>query len=126
MTQTDRAAGGAPFRVDVARLDGKVTVSPRGDLDLATSERFGNALASLIQPGNHIVVDCRLLSFVDSTGIGVLVRTRNSCKQVGATLELQSVPMGPRRALELGGVAGLLGLDHAPGDPASHDEPEHG
>ena len=56
---------------------------------------------------NSIVLDCRGLEFLDSSGIGVLVAVR---KRLGAGGELviESAPPHVRKVLEITGVAGHL------------------
>jgi anti-anti-sigma factor len=110
VTSNDTSESDPAFSVDVEGSAGATTISPSGDLDLATATQFWEQVAVLIAPGEHIVIDCRGLTFLDSSGINLLLRARNVCAEHGATLELRSVPPEPRRALEVVGVAELFGV----------------
>jgi anti-sigma B factor antagonist len=49
-------------------------VEPRGEIDLHTAPRLGRRLLWLVDEGKtRLVVDLSLVTFIDSTGIGVLL-----------------------------------------------------
>ncbi len=62
----------------------------RGDLDLLAVERFRHELldATSRDDGRPVVVDLTGVTFVDSTGLGVLVAARTRLADRGATLHL--------------------------------------
>jgi anti-anti-sigma factor len=68
-------AGPAPFLVNVEGSDLLLRLTPRGELDLATAaileHEFDAACAS---DATLIEVDLRQLSFLDSSGIHLLIR----------------------------------------------------
>lgn len=96
-------------------LDSQVTgdtaeVVVRGEVDVATAPQLREVLHDLVQGGSkRIVLDCRALEFLDSSGIGLLVATR---KRLGNDGELivDSPPSHVRKVLELTGVAEELSL----------------
>src|SRR3954470_24293140 len=50
-------------------------VAPVGELDLATAHSLGAALAAAADRGaQRVMLDLRRLTFVDSSGIGVIVK----------------------------------------------------
>lgn len=57
-----------------------MTVS--GELDVASSQVLERELAKL-QTASMVIVDMRALTFVDSTGLGVLVRAHQRAQQEG-------------------------------------------
>jgi anti-sigma B factor antagonist len=65
-------------------VDGISTVvTPRGELDVLTAAQLRTAIGEVIDDGHaHLVLDAAGITFLDSTGIGVLVialrRTRAS------------------------------------------------
>jgi anti-sigma B factor antagonist len=49
-------------------------VEPRGEIDLHTAPRLGRRLLGLVDEGKtRLVVDLSLVTFIDSTGIGVIL-----------------------------------------------------
>lgn len=86
-----------------------VTVS--GELDVATSQELDHELAKLHGVAT-VIVDLRGLTFIDSTGLGVLVRTHHLCKQQGRRFGLVRGEGQVNRLLSLTGLADeLLVLD---------------
>jgi anti-anti-sigma factor len=93
----------------VPRRD-EVHVRPIGTLDLATVEVLEDQLAELRSAGfRRLVVDLGGLSFIDSTGLRLLLRWDAESRQDGFSLGL--IPGSPpvQRVFELTGT-----LDHLP------------
>jgi anti-sigma B factor antagonist len=63
-----------PFEVEVRPARGRVVVIARGELDLATADRVADAIEELLEAGFHeIVLDLRRVSFMDSSGLRVVI-----------------------------------------------------
>lgn len=94
-----------------SQVTGEVTtVIVRGEIDVASAPRLREVLHTLVQADTkRIVLDCRALEFLDSSGIGLLVATRKRLGDDGE-LVLDSPPPHVRKILELTGVAGELVL----------------
>ena len=61
----------------------------RGEVDLHSAAQLRDRLLKVIAAGRQlVVVDLTGLSFLDSTGLGVLVAARNEAQQAGAALRL--------------------------------------
>ena len=60
-----------PFDVSVARDGESVTIALSGELDLATVDRAREALEQ-VPPGTPLVLDLSGLTFIDSTGLGLI------------------------------------------------------
>jgi anti-sigma B factor antagonist len=87
----------------VTTADGD-TVVVRGEIDMATAPELRDALNELVDAGStQIVLDCRGLDFLDSSGIGVLVAVRKRLGEDGG-LTIDSPPDHVRKVLELTGV----------------------
>jgi anti-sigma B factor antagonist len=86
------------------------TVVVRGEIDVATAPQLRETLHDLVQGGaKQIVLDCQALSFLDSSGIGLLVATRKRLGDDGQ-LVIDSPPSHVRKVLELTGVTEELSL----------------
>jgi anti-anti-sigma factor len=111
------AVQGKPrLRIAVEKVGSdEVTVSVRGELDLATADQLRSAISALLNRGAVacIGLDLRGLDFIDSTGIGTLVVAQRICQQVGVKLRLTAVNAFAARILGVVGVDDALGLPPA-------------
>jgi anti-anti-sigma factor len=69
-------------------MHGCMVVFAVGEIDLATSSILGEALVEAVESRRHLIVDLSAVTFLDSTGLGVLIRTQ---KQIGATHKSMSL-----------------------------------
>jgi anti-sigma B factor antagonist len=84
--------------------DGEGRVVVRGEVDMATAPQLRDVLMGLVDGGaTRIVIECKELDFLDSSGIGVLISVRNRVGDDGS-LELVAPPAHVRKVLELTGV----------------------
>jgi anti-sigma B factor antagonist len=64
-----------PFQIDVRPDRRRVVVAPCGELDVATIPRLEDRLQELVADGwEALVLDLRGLSFMDSTGLSLVIR----------------------------------------------------
>jgi anti-anti-sigma factor len=70
------------FEVDVKEESRGTVVTVSGELDVASSQALEHELAKLHGVAT-VVVDLRGLTFIDSTGLGVLVRAHQVAKEQG-------------------------------------------
>ena len=72
------------FSCDIARNDGRAWVRPAGDLDLDTVHRVEAELAELREEGcRNLVLDLRDLTFMDSTGLRLVIRWHTAARDDG-------------------------------------------
>ena len=57
------------FGVEVEHLDGRVTIRPSGELDLATAPMLERALDDVIDAGQAVVLDLCGVTFADCAGL---------------------------------------------------------
>jgi anti-sigma B factor antagonist len=68
---------GKPLRIETARNGDTVTVALSGELDLATANAVKSVLMAAEETEiSRIVIDLSDLSFVDSSGLSVLLRAK--------------------------------------------------
>lgn len=86
------------------------TVTITGDVDVATAPELRALLDDLVARGcREIVLDCRGLEFIDSSGIGVLISARRQLGDDG-DLVLDSAREQVRKVLNITGVADQVSL----------------
>ena len=72
--------------IDIDRLSTTTVVTVRGELDLATAGRLDSALDTLT--AEDLVLDLRPLTYLDSTGVRLLVRHDAAARSSGRRLSL--------------------------------------
>jgi anti-sigma B factor antagonist len=80
-----------------------ITVS--GEVDLATSPNLDSEIIAAIESGtNSVVIDLTDVSFMDSSGLGVIVRGLKRCREADKELDLV---ITNERVLKVFGITGL-------------------
>jgi anti-anti-sigma factor len=102
-------AGAQAFAVDVQRRDAVAIVQPRGELDLVTVEALRAALDD-ITGAERVVLDLRGLSFMDSTGVQLLVAVHQRAQRERWQLTLVAPPTPVDTAIQLCGLDKTLPL----------------
>jgi anti-sigma B factor antagonist len=83
-----------------------------GELDLETAAELRTHAQAELAAGRCqvLTIDMSGLTFVDSSGLGLLVELRQMATASGVALELANVPPRPARVIEIAGLADTLGL----------------
>jgi len=100
-----------PFLMDVdIELDGsQARVIVAGEVDAHTSAELEQGFEEALAGGaTTLIVDVAQMSFIDSSGLRVLVQTRKRLVDAGGALELQQPSDTVVRLLELTGLGELL------------------
>ncbi len=98
----------------MTKLDAATTptpiVAPTGALDLATARGLGNRLHELAgETGQHAILDLTAVSFMDSIGLGVVLKASSRFRRQGKRLLIAAEPGGAvHRILDLAGVSDRL------------------
>jgi anti-sigma B factor antagonist len=80
-----------------------------GDLDMAARFQAEQALDDLLAtPLEQLVVDLGEVTFVDSTGMGLVLEVNDRARAEGFKLRLLRGPEEVQRVFELAGVADVL------------------
>jgi anti-anti-sigma factor len=105
VTPQPSAQAPQPFRVDVHPQRGVVRVVPVGELDLASVGGLEAHLRELRDSGfAHIVLDLRELTFIDSTGIRLILAEDGFARSRGRDFSLIDGPPAIARVLDICGV----------------------
>jgi anti-sigma B factor antagonist len=98
-----------PFTCQVSRQDGQAVVSPRGELDMATVGAVEEQLTQLRGTGvGDIVLDLGGLTFMDSSGLHLVMRWTNAAARDGFAFELEPGPPVVQRIFDLTAVHDTL------------------
>jgi anti-anti-sigma factor len=96
--------------VETEQRDDGWRVVLSGDLDVSSAPSVEQRLVELEQPHPppDLVLDLRRLSFIDSTGLSLLINADSRARKAGRRVTIVSGSGAPRRLLETTGLIGRL------------------
>jgi anti-sigma B factor antagonist len=94
----------------VTSVDGtSATVSISGELDVYTAPELRTRLHELVDGGvGLLTLDLAGLSFIDSSGLGVIVGALKRLRERDGTLQLRAPSRSTAKVLEITGLAKIL------------------
>jgi len=100
----------AEEHIDVVVRGPHATATLRGEFDMAATFTVEPALERLLdEPGlEALTLDLSAVRFVDSTGVGVLVRLADETRERGIELTIAPGPPEVQRVFEVSGLVDVL------------------
>ena len=93
------------LEIETADVDGTVVIRVRGELDLATVDLLQREIDQTFTASSpHLILDCRELTFVDSTGMSLMLMVH---REVGRDGTRFAVVPGDGAVRTLLGLTGL-------------------
>ena len=104
-----------PFQVRVSRARGTVVVTIRGELDTYTAPKLQRHLKDLIEDQGNLTMalDLSEMTFIDSSGLSVLVDALKRMRERGGSLRLSSPTRATSKVLEISGLDKILTITPA-------------
>jgi anti-sigma B factor antagonist len=104
------------FTIETSQEAGRLVVRPCGELDLATAPDLEELVLGRLADRRPVVLDLRGLSFMDSSGVRVLVAAHARASDGGGELTIVRPEPGGAvdRVLEISGVVRALQLVDEP------------
>jgi anti-sigma B factor antagonist len=99
------------FVVDHRVEQGDVIVDVRGDIDVASAPQLWRELEPQLETTRHVVVDLSKVSFIDSTGVGTIIRAVNALRDRGQRLTLRAPTPMTRTVFETVGLTRLVDFE---------------
>ena len=91
--------------------DRKAICRVSGELDAYTAPELRDALDKLVEDGNSwIIADLTELTYLDSTGLGILVGTAKKCRQAGGDLAVACVRRNLLKIFQISGTQEILNV----------------
>ena len=84
------------------------TIELTGDLDFGTAFDVEMRLEDAIRRSQHLVIDLGGVTFIDSTGLGILVEANQRARRENVTLEILPGPRAVQQVFEVSGLLGAL------------------
>ena len=104
---------GDGLRIDTLHLDGHALLAVTGEIDLATASSFGAAIDQGIQQAGKVVLDFSGVTFMDSSGLNVLV-TGAGQDRANEPLVIRNAPLDVHMLLAITGLNEVIRIE---GDP---------
>ena len=95
------------FSIETHRDDGVVRLTVHGELDLSTSPELEEALAHA-SSAPRVDLDLSEMSFMDSSGLAVLIGARKRAESDGLQLAVVGANEHVRRLMDLTGTAQFI------------------
>jgi len=90
----------------------------RGEIDLAVCEDLRRDLEAVVAtPDTHLLIDASAVTFIDSSGIGVIIDTHLALEADGRHMLIVNMPPAVRKPFELLGVDHLFRYERETVDP---------
>lgn len=97
------------LRLRTRNVEAATLVEIGGEIDLQSAPQLRAGLLKTSDvPSPHVVIDLSEVSFIDSTGVGVLVGALKRARANGGEVHFCGVQARVRRVLEITGLLGLL------------------
>jgi anti-sigma B factor antagonist len=103
------------FSISRSREGDAVVIAPAGEVDLVTVHEVRSALAEAASEARRVVIDLREVTFMDSSGLRLLVEAQRQSEQDGYALAVVRGPAALDRLFDVTGLGDRLEL---------HDDPE--
>ena len=98
------------LRIDTVHLDGHVVLAIGGEIDLATAGEFGAAIDDGLRRTGKVVLDFANVTFMDSSGLNVLVAAAGQNKS-GASVLIRNPPDSVQRLLSMTGLNEVIHVE---------------
>ena len=105
------------FSTAVRKEHGHIVVELRGEVDEHTAPALRRTLAELAaQDGATMTLDLGPMTFIDSTGLGVLVGALKRSRALGGEVILKDPSPATLKVLELTGLHNVFNFEMTDGD----------
>jgi anti-sigma B factor antagonist len=90
------------MEIDVREVDKVVILDINGEIDLYNAPEIKSKITELTEQGkNDIIINLKKVSYIDSSGIGVLISSLSSLKKAGGSLKIINVYDSVKKVFEL-------------------------
>ena len=99
------------LRVDVEERADHAVISATGEIDAGNADEVGDAVEAALADGHRrILLDCAQVTFIDSSGLGMLVRSHRRAEAAQATFAVVRASTHTRKLIRVLGLDQLLAV----------------
>jgi anti-sigma B factor antagonist len=103
--------GRDPLKIEVESSAQRALVTLSGELDASTASSLYDKLSDLeVQDTHNVVLDLAQVTFMDSTGLAVIVTEHKRLQHSAGTLTIFAPPSSVRRLFEITGLTTVLDI----------------
>lgn len=100
------------YSATVTALGDDMEVAVKGELDVYTASMLRHTLNELIAEGHRsLVIEMANLSYIDSTGLGVLVGALKQVRELGGDLRLRGLTAQAYNVFEITGLTRVFTIE---------------
>jgi anti-anti-sigma factor len=99
------------FKYDIVHLDSKAIIFLNGDLDFDVTEIMREEIAPMLLKSQDIEIDFENVSFVDSSGIGLLITLIKDLREHGNKVVVTHLKPEVKQVFSLLQLPEILGYD---------------
>ncbi len=97
------------WRMDAASETGPARIYMEGELDLYSAPAFAREALAVLEGGElSLEFDATNLIYLDSTGVGAIIRVVKAARERGARVRWRGIGGMPRRVLAMSNILPLL------------------
>jgi anti-anti-sigma factor len=101
--------GRDPLEIEIQNSGERTLVTLSGELDASTASFLYDKLSDLeVENVQHVVLDLAQVTFMDSTGLGVIMTEHKRLQHSEGSLTIFAPPSSVRRLFEITGLDGVL------------------
>ena len=83
-----------------------------GEVDVYTAPRLRDSLRRIsTADAPHVILDLSAMTFIDSTGLGVIVGAVKRIREDGGTLSLRAPSRSTRKVLDITGLSEIIAIE---------------
>ena len=98
-----------PLSFHVSRSNGSSVVAVAGEIDIATAQDLASVLNDFAQ--ESVIVDLSAVTFIDSSGLAILVEARRRMSSAGGQLAIDRVQPNVLKVFEITRLTELIRSD---------------
>lgn len=97
--------------INIETLRGAVVVRPAGEIDLGVSEQLRTSIDAALEQyeTGHLIINLKGVSYIDSSGLGVLLGRYKRLAAAGGKVSLVDPRPQVKKILELSGLLRIMG-----------------
>ncbi|MER5452827.1 STAS domain-containing protein [Streptomyces sp. NPDC002766] len=108
MTGNEHAGQAGQLSVVATATDGIRVLTLAGEIDHHTGDTLRQSLDAISTPRPRVVVDMRQVTFMDSSGINILIAAHHTLSEAGGWLRLAALGPTVMRTIRLVGIDALI------------------
>ncbi len=90
------------MEIDIRDIDSVVVLDINGEIDLYNAPEIKSKITELMETGKKdIIINLKKVSYIDSSGIGVLISSLSNLKKAGGSLKIINVYDSVKKVFEL-------------------------